>query len=280
MSKPRKSVIEVRGTAVTVLSAKDEDFISLTDMLKAKDGEFFISDWLRNRNTVEFLGIWESVHNPRFNSGEFAIIKSQAGLNSYKLSVKEWVEKTNAIGLKASAGRYGGTFAHKDIAFEFGMWISPEFKIYLIKEFQRLKDDENRRLSLAWNLNRTLSKLNYRIHTDAVKAHLIPPEVTPAQAAITYATEADLLNVALFGQTARQWRDANPALDGNMRDHATIEQLLVLANLEGMNAEFLHMALLQPERLRRLNQIAIRQMQTLTATTALRQLEPPKDQKD
>jgi hypothetical protein len=198
MSKPKKSTIEVQGTAITVLTAKDEDFISLTDMLKAKDGDFFISDWLRNRNTVEFLGIWESVHNPGFNYGEFATIKSRAGLNSYKISVKDWVEKTNAVGLKASAGRYGGTFAHKDIAFEFGMWISPEFKIYLIKEFQRLKDDENRRLSLAWNLNRTLSKLNYRIHTDAVKAHLIPPEVTPAQAAIAYANEADLLNVALF----------------------------------------------------------------------------------
>ncbi|MEW6302262.1 MAG: KilA-N domain-containing protein, partial [Verrucomicrobiota bacterium] len=214
MSASKKATIEVQGTAITVLTAKDEDFISLTDMLKAKDGDFFISDWLRNRNTVEFLGIWETVHNPKFNYGEFAIIKSQAGLNSYKLSVKDWVDKTSAIGLKASAGRYGGTFAHKDIAFEFGMWISPEFKIYLIKEFQRLKDDENRRLSLAWNLNRTLSKLNYRIHTDAVKEHLIPPEVTPAQAAITYATEADLLNVALFGRTARQWRDANPKLEG------------------------------------------------------------------
>lgn len=265
MSKPRKSTIEVQGTAVTILTTKDEDFISLTDMLKAKDGDFFISDWLRNRNTVEFLGIWETVHNPGFNYGEFATIKSQAGLNSYKISVKDWVGKTNAIGLKASAGRYGGTFAHKDIAFEFGMWISPEFKIYLIKEFQRLKDDENRRLSLAWNLNRTLAKLNYRIHTDAVKAHLIPPAVTPAQAALTYATEADLLNVALFGRIAKQWRDANPKLDGNMRDHASIEQLLVLANLEGMNAEFIHMALPQGDRLKRLNAIAIRQMRTLTA---------------
>jgi len=266
MSKPRKSSIEVQGTAIAVLSYKDEDFISLTDMLKAKEGEFFISDWLRNRNTVEFLGVWESVHNPGFNYGEFAIIKSQAGLNSYKISVKEWVEKTNAIGLKATAGRYGGTFAHRDFAFEFGMWISAEFKIYLIKEFQRLKDDESRRLSLAWNLNRTLSKLNYRIHTDAVKAHLIPPEVTPTQAAITYATEADLLNVGLFGHTARQWRDANPKLEGNVRDYASIEQLLVLANMEGMNAEFIHMGLAQGERLKRLNQIAIRQMQVLTSS--------------
>jgi hypothetical protein len=266
MNKPKKSIIEVKGTAVAVLSYKDKDFISLTDMLKAKDGDFFISDWLRNRNTVEFLGVWESVHNPHFNYGEFAIIKSQAGLNSYKLSVKEWVEKTNAIGLKATAGRYGGTFAHKDIAFEFGMWISAEFKIYLIKEFQRLKDDESRRLSLAWNLNRTLSKLNYRIHTDAVKERLIPPQITSAQAVVTYATEADLLNVALFGHTARQWRDTNPKLEGNVRDYASVEQLLVLANMEAMNAEFIRMDLPQGERLKRLNQIAIRQMQVLTSS--------------
>lgn len=279
MKKTNTATIEVHGTSVAVLSGKDGDYISLTDMLKAKDGEFFIADWLRNRNTVEFLGIWESVFNPDFNYGEFATIRSQAGLNSYKISVKEWVEKTHAIGLKATPGRYGGTFAHPDIAFEFGMWISPEFKIYLVKEFRRLKDDENRRLSLAWNLNRTLSKLNYRIHTDAIKAHLIPPEVTPAQAAITYATEADLLNVALFGQTSKQWREQNPKLDGNMRDHATIEQLLVLANIEGMNAEFIHMALPQGDRLKRLNQIAIRQMQTLSATAAVQQLGHPKESK-
>jgi len=280
MSKPKKSTIEVQGAPITVLSQSEGDYISLTDMLKAKDGEFFISDWLRNRNTVEFLGIWESVFNPDFNYGEFAIIRSQAGLNSYKISVKEWVEKTNAIGLKATAGRYGGTYAHPDIAFEFGMWISPEFKIYLVKEFRRLKDDENRRLSLAWNLNRTLSKLNYRIHTDAIKEHLIPPEITPAQAAIAYATEADVLNMALFGKTAKQWRTANPKLEGNMREYATVEQLLVLANIEGMNAEFIRMGLPQGERLQRLNQIAIRQMQTLTAPAALRRLGGPKEAKD
>jgi hypothetical protein len=266
--KPTNATINVRGTEITVIRREEQDYISLTDMLKAKDGDFFISDWLRNRNTVEFLGIWETVHNPDFNSGEFAIIKSQAGLNSYKLSVKEWVEKTNAIGLRATAGRYGGTYAHRDIALEFGMWISPEFKIYLIMEFQRLKEDENRRLSLAWNLNRTLAKINYRLHTDAIQAHLIPAEVTPKQASITYANEADLLNVALFGQTAREWRDANPDKEGNMRDHATLEQLLVLANIENMNAEFIHMELPQGERLKRLNAIAIRQMQTLTARTA------------
>lgn len=268
MTKTTRTSIEVQGIPIAILTERNEDFISLTDMLKAKDGDFFVSDWLRNRNTVEFLSIWESVHNPRFNYGECATIKSQVGLNGYKLSVKDWVEKTNAIGLRASAGRYGGTYAHKDIAFEFGMWISPAFKIYLIKEFQRLKDDEGQRLSLAWNLNRELSKINYRIHTDAIKEHLVPPEVTPAQAAITYANEADLLNVALFGQTAKQWREANAALDGNMRDHATIEQLLVLANMESLNAEFIHMGLSQGERLVKLNAIAIRQMKTLAANAS------------
>ena len=279
--KPRKSTIQVQGTPITILAKDLGDYISLTDMVRNfEGGSALIEQWLKNKDTVLFLGVWERIHNSGFNSLEFEGIRNEAGRNSFFLSAKAWIERTRAKGLVASAGRYGGTYAHKDIAFEFGSWLSPEFKLYLIKEFQRLKDDENRRLSLAWNLNRTLSKLNYRIHTDAVKAHLIPPEVTPAQAAITYANEADLLNVALFGQTARQWRDVNPARDGNMRDHATIEQLLVLANLEGMNAEFIHMALPQPDRLKRLNQIAIRQMQTLTATTALRLLEPPKDRKD
>jgi len=273
MSKAKKTIMAVQGTEIAVVSYPQGDYISLTDMMKAKDGDFFISDWLRNRNTVEFLGIWETVYNPDFNYGEFAVIRSRAGLNNYKISVKEWVNKTHAIGLKATAGRYGGTYAHKDIAFEFGMWISPEFKIYLIKEFQRLKEDENRRLSLAWNLNRTLSKLNYRIHTDAIKAHLIPAAVTPLQAAVTYANEADILNVALFGRTAKQWRDGNPNLDGNMREYATIEQLLVLANIEGMNAELIHMGLPQGERLKRLNEIAIRQMQVLTTSPALKQIK-------
>ena len=196
----------------------------------------------------------------------------QAGLNSFTLTPKQWIERTGAIGIVSSAGRYGGTYAHKDIAFEFASWVSVEFKLYLIKEFQRLKNDENRRLSLAWNLNRTLSKLNYRIHTDAIKAHLIPAIVTPEQVAITYATEADILNVALFGQTARHWRDSNPKLEGNMREYATVEQLLVLANIEGMNAEFIHMGLTQGERLKRLNEIAIRQMRTLTAEVPIKAL--------
>lgn len=269
MSQPKKSIIEVRGTAITILSQKEQDFICLTDIARFKSVDRFddlIRNWLRNRNTVEFLGVWERLNNPNFNPVEFDGIRIQAGLNSFTLTPKQWIEKTRAVGIVSSAGRYGGTYAHKDIAFEFASWISVEFRLYLIKEFQRLKEDENRRLSLAWNLNRTLSKLNYRIHTDAVKAHLIPPEVTPAQAAITYATEADLLNVALFGHTAKQWRDANPKLDGNVRDYASVEQLLVLANMEGMNAEFIHMGLPQGERLKRLNQIAIRQMQVLTAS--------------
>lgn len=266
MAKPKKSTIEVQDTAIAVLSGTTSDFISLTDIAKFKNPDHsddVIRNWLRNRNTVEFLGVWERLNNPDFNSVEFDGIRIQTGLNSFTLTPKQWIEKTRAIGITSKPGRYGGTYAHKDIAFEFASWVSIEFKLYLIKEFQRLKDDENRRLSLAWNLNRTLSKLNYRIHTDAVRAHLIPPEVTPAQAAITYATEADLLNVALFGQTARQWRDSNPKLEGNMRDHASIEQLLVLANIEGMNAEFIRMNLASGDRLKRLNTIAIRQMQTL-----------------
>ena len=196
-------------------------------MLKAKDGEFFISDWLRNRNTVEYLGIWESVYNPNFNYGEFAIIKSQAGLNSYKLSVKDWTEKTNAIGLIATAGRYGGTYAYPDIAFEFGMWISPQFKIYLIKEFQRLKSEENENLKLEWNLQRTLSKINYHIQTDAIKENLIPKEITKQQASFVYENEADILNVALFGVTVREWKENNPEKIGNIRDFASLEQLVV-----------------------------------------------------
>ena len=267
MSKNQKATIEVKGTEITVLSQATSDFISLTDIARFRNPERtddLIRNWLRNRNTLEFLGIWEQLHNPGFKPVEFDGFKIQAGLNSFTLTPKQWIETTGAIGIQSKSGRYGGTFAHKDIAFEFAAWISVEFKLFLIKEFQRLKDDENQRLSLSWNLNRTLSKLNYRIHTDAIKTHLIPPEVTPARAAATYASEADLLNVALFGLTAREWRDANSKLDGNMRDHATIEQLLVLANIESMNAEFIHMALPQSSRLTRLNEIAIRQMKTLT----------------
>jgi hypothetical protein len=273
MKPQKKSTIEVQGTVITVLSDKAEDFISLTDMLKAKDGGFFISDWLRNRNTVEFLGVWETIHNPGFNYGEFAIIKSCVGLNSYRLSFKEWVDRTNAIGLRASAGRYGGTFAHKDIAFEFGMWISPEFKIYLIKEFQRLKDEENDRRKLDWNLQRTLAKINYRIHTDAIKDALIPPSITKAQAIAAYASEADLLNVALFGQTAKQWRDAHPKACGNIRDYAPIEQLVVLTNLECLNSVLIRQGIPQPERLRMLNDTARVQMRTLLTASGVKRLK-------
>jgi len=271
MSKNKK--IQVKGIEINIIQADIDIFISLTDMLKAKDGDFFIADWLRNRNTVEFLGVWESVYNPSFKYGEFATIKSQAGLNSYKISVKEWVEKTNAIGLKATAGRYGGTYAHPDIAFEFGMWISAEFKIYLIKEFQRLKADENDRLKLEWNLQRTLAKVNYHIHTDAIKENLIPKELSKTQISFVYANEADLLNVALFGITAKQWRDINPDKDGNVRDYATIEQLVVLSNLESINAVLINQRLDQQTRLKQLNQIAINQMKSLVANKQIKKLK-------
>ncbi|MEK6561174.1 MAG: KilA-N domain-containing protein [Nitrospirota bacterium] len=266
--------LTVRGSQIRIILHKnDDDFISLTDILKAKEGDFFISDWLRNRNTVEFLGIWERVHNPNFNYGEFAIIKSQAGLNSYKISVKEWVEKTKAIGLRATAGRYGGTYAHKDIAFEFGMWISPEFKIYLIKEFQRLKNEENERLRLGWDVKRQLTKINYRIHTDAIKQHLIPPQISKQSTNIIYASEADVLNMALFGKTAKNWRDENPKKEGNIRDYSDVTQLVVLANLEGINAEFIRRGLPQSQRLIQLNEIAIIQMRSLLGTSSMEKLE-------
>lgn len=263
--------IQVLETAISVVSVNDQDYISLTDMLKAKDGDFFISDWLRNRNTVEFLGIWESVHNPAFNYGEFATIKSRAGLNSYKISVKEWVAKTGAVGLVAKAGRYGGTYAHKDLAFEFGMWISPEFKIYLIKEFQRLKQAEQKQL--GWDIRRNLARINYRIHTDAIKENLIPPELTSQQVNRVYATEADVLNVALFGMTAKQWRDSNPGEKGNIRDYANGAQLVCLANMENLNAVLINEGLEQSDRLAKLNQIAISQMKILVADHWLERLE-------
>ncbi len=265
--------IEVKGSTITIIKVGGEDYISLTDMLKAKDGDFFIADWLRNRNTVEFLGIWESVYNPVFNYGEFAIIKSHVGLNSYKISVKEWVEKTNAIGLKATAGRYGGTYAHKDIAFEFGMWISAEFKIYLIKEFQRLKNEEMSVKKLEWNLQRTLAKINYTIHTDAIKETLLPPILNKRQTSTVYASEADMLNVALFGKTAKDWRDKNPNKDGNIRDQASLEQLVVMTNLESINAVLIRQGLPQNERLIKLNEIAITQMKSLLSNQSIKRLK-------
>ena len=270
MPKSKKSTIQVQGHAVTVVAQSASDYISLTDIARYRNSQepfAVINNWMRSRSTIEFIGLWEKLCNPLFKPLEFERFKNEAGSNYFVLSPQRWIESTQAIGIISKSGRYGGTFAHRDIAFEFASWISSEFKLYLIVEFQRLKEDENRRLSLAWNLNRTLSKLNYRIHTDAIKTHLIPPEVTPAQAAVTYATEADLLNVALFGLTARQWRDANPSLEGNMREYASVEHLLVLANIEGMNAELIHMGLPQSERLKRLNQISIRQMEILTSSS-------------
>lgn len=262
--------INVQGNEINVMSVNDEDYISITDMLKAKDGDFFVSDWLRNRNTVEFLGIWEKIHNPSFNYGEFAIIRNQAGLNSYKISVKEWVEKTKAIGLKATAGRYGGTYAHKDIAFEFGMWISAEFKIYLIKEFQRLKEEEFKQL--GWDIRRNLTKINYRIHTDAIKETLIPVELTSLQVSVVYASEADILNMALFGKTAKQWREEHIDLKGNIRDYADISQLVCLSNLENLNAHFIREGFSQTNRLQKLNTIAIHQMKLLTMDETVKKL--------
>ncbi len=266
----KKRTLSVKGIDVRVVGVDDADYISLTDMLKAKDGDFFISDWLRNRNTVEYLGIWERIHNPNFNYGEFATIRSQAGLNSYKISVKDWVENTNAIGLRATAGRYGGTYAHKDIAFEFGMWISAEFKIYLIKEFQRLKEQEQKQL--GWSVKRELASINYRIHTDAIKQNLIPPALSKKQTTFIYASEADVLNMALFGLTAKEWREQNTDKTGNMRDYATVAQLICLSNLENLNAMLIANGESQSVRLKKLNRIAINQMKILTDDSGVKRL--------
>ena len=264
------SKIKVQNTEINVIKVGDEDYICLTDMIKAKDGDFFVTDWLRNRNTLEYLGIWERMYNPDFNYGEFAIIRNPAGLNSFKISVKEFVAKTNAISLEAKTGRYGGTYAHKDIAFEFAMWISPEFKIYIVKEFQRMKAEEQKQI--AWTAKRELSKINYRIHTDAIKSNLIPQEVTAAQASIIYAEEADVLNVALFGMTAKEWREANPEQKGNIRDYATVNELICLSNMENINAVLINDGISQGERLIKLNQIAIHQMQILDESSNNRKL--------
>jgi len=274
MNKTSKAVIEVQGTSIGILSQPGGDYISLTDMVRNFDGAgALIEQWLKNKDTVLFLGVWERINNPGFNSLEFEGIRSEAGRNSFFLSAKKWIGQTGAKGLIASAGRYGGTFAHKDIAFEFGSWLSPEFKLYLIKEFQRLKDEENDRLKLGWNLQRTLAKINYRIHTDAIRETLIPPAITKQQAALLYANEADLLNVALFGKTARQWREAHSAIEGNIRDHATLEQLVVLTNLESLNSVLIRQGLSQPERLQRLNEIAISQMRTLLTANNVKRLK-------
>jgi hypothetical protein len=254
--------IQVQNTEVTIITYDDKDYISLTDMVRNIDnGSALIEKWLRNKNTIEFLGIWEEMYNPHFNSPEFEGIKNEAGLNRFILSVKQWVEKTNSKGLIAKAGRYGGTYAHKDIAFEFASWVSPQFKLYLLKEFQRLKEHEQ--VKIGWSAKRELSKINYRIHTDAIKQNLIPNEITPKQASIIYADEADMLNVAMFGMTAKMWREQHPELKGNIRDYATINELICLSNMENLNAVFIDQGLPQGERLIKLNQIAIQQMKVL-----------------
>ena len=257
--------IIVQDTLITVLNFEEQDYISLTDMASAKEGDSraadVIKNWIRSRYTIEFLGTWEVIHNPNFKVVEFDHFRKSAGLPSFVLSASEWIERTNAIGIIVKKGRYGGTYAHKDIAFEFGSAISVPFKLYLIEEFQRLKTEEQRQL--GWSVKRELSKINYRIHTDAIKQNLIPPEVTPAQASIIYANEADLLNVAMFGMTAKQWRETNPDLKGNIRDYATVNELICLSNMENLNAVFIEQGMTQRERLVKLNQIAIHQMNIL-----------------
>ena len=274
---PKNKTIQVQNIPIAVSTDGGHDFICLTDMANAKEGESraadIIKNWLRNRYTLEFLGTWEQMHNPDFKVVEFDHFKMQAGLPSFVLSVSEWIEKTNAKGMTVKKGKYGGTYAHVDIAFEFGSAISASFKLYLIKEFQRLKEDENNRLQLTWNLHRTLSKINYQIHTDAIKEHIIPDILSKEQAAQVYASEADVLNVALFGKTAKQWQTENPDAEGNMRDQATIEQLLVLANLESLNAEFIKMKLPQTDRLIKLNQTAITQLEAILGRPQIKKLK-------
>lgn len=271
---PNSKVIVVKETPITIIEVNQQDYISLTDMVKPFGDENTIYNWLRNRNTIEFLGIWEQIYNPDFKPVEFDRFKTQAGLNSFSLSPKKWIDATNAIGIVSKAGRYGGgTYAHKDIAFEFGSWLSAEFKLYLIKEFQRLKDEESKTKHLEWNLQRTLAKINYRIHTDAIKETLIPPQITRQQTGIIYASEADLLNVALFGKTAAEWRKENLGKAGNIRDEATLEQLVVLSNLESINAVLLRQELPQSQRLQQLNEIAISQIRSLLANNSIKKLK-------
>ena len=268
MGKIIKDTIHANGIDISVYSEDlQNDYISLTDIAKKREGEYpgyVIQNWLRNKSTVAFVGLWELIHNPNFNCVEFEAIKNEAGLNSFVLTPKRWVETTNAIGIVTKAGRYAATYEHKDIAFEFASWISPEFKLYIIEDYQRLKEGENARLSLGWNLNRELSKLNYRIHTDAIKVNLIPAMLTPQQISYTYASEADLLNTVLFGKTAKEWRDSNPEEKGNIRDYATIHQLLVLANMESYNAILIKQGKTQAERMLLLHELAVQQMTTLS----------------
>ena len=271
----KKQTIHINGSDIVVLKEKTDDYISLTDMAKYKNAEatgIVISHWLSTRYALDYLGIFERLNNPDFNVTEFGNIRNEAGSNGFVLTVKQWVERTGAIGIISTPGRYGGTYAHRDIALEFASWLSAELKYYMVRELQRLKADENDRLQLGWTLQRTLSKINYRIHTDAIKDVLLPPEVTRERANFKYASEADLLNVALFGQTAREWRDAHPDDKGNIRDFATLEQLVVLSNLESINSVLIRQGLSAPERLQQLNQIARTQMQSLLDNAAMKQL--------
>lgn len=265
--------LKINDTEIGIINMQNDDYISLTDMAKSQMQEAIIIKWLSLKSTIEYLGEWETLYNSDFNYTEFGTIKNSAGSNSFVLSVKQWIEQTGAVGITAKAGRYGGTYAHKDIAFHFGMWISPRFQLLLIKEYQRLKAEENDRLKLGWNLQRTLAKVNYRIHTDAIKENLIPPALSKDMINFVYADEADMLNMALFGMTAKQWREANPEMTGNIRDAATIEQLVVLSNLESINAVLIHQGLPQSERLQQLNSIAITQMKSMLGNKQLKKLK-------
>ncbi len=271
-----KSTIKVKGISIFFYTKENEEYISLTDIARFKNPEEpkdVVRNWIRNRSTIEFLGLWEKIHSPNFKGIEFDSFLFNAGSNSFVLSPTKWIENTDAIGIVSKAGTGGGTFAHKDIAFEFASWVSAEFKLYLLVEFQRLKNDENERLKLEWNLQRTLSKINYRIHTDAIKETIIPPEITKNQIAAIYANEADILNVALFGKTASQWRAINPNASGNIRDNATLEQLVVITNLESINALLIRQNLSQSQRLKKLNEAAISQMKSLLASNKIKKLK-------
>jgi len=278
----KKSIITVKGSEIAILSKKEEDYISITDIARhknPKEPKDIVKNWMRSKTTIEFLGLWEKLHNPSFKGVEFDSFMYQAGSNSFVLSPSKWIESTNAIGIISKPGKNGGTFAHHDIAFEFASWVSAEFKLYLLVEFQRLKKDENNHLKLEWNFQRTLAKINYRIHTDAIKENLIPPILSKQQISIVYANEADILNVAMFGMTASEWRDANPDLQGNIRDYATLEQLVVLSNLESINAVLIHQGLSQSDRLQQLNKIAITQIRSLTTNSGpgLKKLQQGRD---
>ena len=266
------SKINVEGSEISIIAIDNRDYISLTDMVRnVENGVALIEKWLRNKNTIEFLGIWEEMYNANFNSTEFEGIKNEAGFNRFILSVKQWVNKTNSIGIIAKPGRYGGTYAHKDIAFEFASWVSPSFKLYLIKEFERLKEEEQKQL--GWDIKRNLAKINYKIHTDAIKNKLVPEKLSKERINYIYASEADILNVALFGMTAKEWRESNLELKGNMRDYADISQLVCLSNLENLNAVFINEGMDATERIEKLNAIAIEQMRILTESERIKKLK-------